>query len=203
VEHHQVTLTVDVEVEASPFSEIADSLSSEDAQELREIIDSEFERVDLKGVVIESRSTRASRSISWPRRPTPGCSGVVVCCPKPRSSVTVDSTKPGSWPWSLTADSIVRIRQLACTQRQASAPDAVSETHPQPFEVGDPFVHPGEPHRRQLRPVGSLRRPPARQLVEESADFLQAHSDALGKNDERHLPQSDRRVPAVAGRDSL
>jgi hypothetical protein len=48
VEHHQVTLTVDVEVEVSPFSEIAGSLSSEDAQELREIIDSEFERVDLK-----------------------------------------------------------------------------------------------------------------------------------------------------------
>ncbi|MBP7778405.1 MAG: antitoxin family protein [Acidobacteria bacterium] len=46
VEHHQVTLTVDVEVEASPLSEVAGSLSSEDAQELREIIDREFERVD-------------------------------------------------------------------------------------------------------------------------------------------------------------
>jgi hypothetical protein len=37
---------VDVEVEASPLSEVAGSLSSEDAQELREIIDREFERVD-------------------------------------------------------------------------------------------------------------------------------------------------------------
>jgi hypothetical protein len=47
VEHHQVTLTVDVEVEASPpLFEVAGSLSSEDAQELREIIDREFERVD-------------------------------------------------------------------------------------------------------------------------------------------------------------
>ena len=46
VEHHQVTLTVDVELEASPLSEVAGSLASEDAQELREIIDREFERVD-------------------------------------------------------------------------------------------------------------------------------------------------------------
>ena len=45
-EHHQVTLTVDAEVEASPLSEVAGSLASEDAQELREIIDREFERVD-------------------------------------------------------------------------------------------------------------------------------------------------------------
>jgi predicted DNA-binding antitoxin AbrB/MazE fold protein len=48
VEHHQVTLTVDVEVEASPLSEVSGSLSSDDAQELREIIDREFERVDPK-----------------------------------------------------------------------------------------------------------------------------------------------------------
>jgi hypothetical protein len=48
VEHHQVTLTVDVEVEPSPLSEVAGSLSSEDAQELREIIDREFEHVDPK-----------------------------------------------------------------------------------------------------------------------------------------------------------
>ena len=46
VEHHQVTLTVDVEVEASPLSDVAGSLSSEDAEELQEIIDREFERVD-------------------------------------------------------------------------------------------------------------------------------------------------------------
>jgi predicted DNA-binding antitoxin AbrB/MazE fold protein len=46
VEHHQVTLTVDVEVEVSPLSEVSGSLSSDDAQELREIIDREFERVD-------------------------------------------------------------------------------------------------------------------------------------------------------------
>lgn len=46
VEHHQVTLTVDVDVEVSPLSEVAGSISAEDAQELREIIDREFERVD-------------------------------------------------------------------------------------------------------------------------------------------------------------
>ena len=45
-EHHQVTLTVDVEAKASPLSEVAGSLASEDAQELREIIDREFEHVD-------------------------------------------------------------------------------------------------------------------------------------------------------------
>ena len=38
--------TVDVDVEVSPLSEVAGSLSAEDAQELREIIDREFERVD-------------------------------------------------------------------------------------------------------------------------------------------------------------
>lgn len=48
VEHHQVTLTVDVEVEASPLSEVAGSLSPEDAQELQEIIDREFEHVDIR-----------------------------------------------------------------------------------------------------------------------------------------------------------
>jgi hypothetical protein len=45
VEHHQVTLTVDVGVEAPPLSEVAGSLSSEDAQELREIIDRECPEV--------------------------------------------------------------------------------------------------------------------------------------------------------------
>ena len=43
VEHHHVTLTVDVE---EPLSDASGSLSPEDAQELREIIDREFERVD-------------------------------------------------------------------------------------------------------------------------------------------------------------
>lgn len=45
-EHRQVTLTVDVVEQVSPLSEVAGSLSSEDAQEMREIIEREFERVD-------------------------------------------------------------------------------------------------------------------------------------------------------------
>ncbi len=47
-EHRQVTLTVDVVEHASPLSEVAGSLSSEDAQEMREIIEREFERVDSR-----------------------------------------------------------------------------------------------------------------------------------------------------------
>jgi predicted DNA-binding protein len=46
VEHHHVRLTVDVEEPLSALSEVTGSLSAEDAQELREIIDSEFERID-------------------------------------------------------------------------------------------------------------------------------------------------------------
>jgi predicted DNA-binding antitoxin AbrB/MazE fold protein len=46
VEHDQVTLTVDVEEQVSALSDVSGSLSLEDAQELREIIDREFERVD-------------------------------------------------------------------------------------------------------------------------------------------------------------
>lgn len=46
IEHHQVTLTVDVEEALSPLVDVAGSLSLEDAQELREIIGREFERVD-------------------------------------------------------------------------------------------------------------------------------------------------------------
>ena len=46
VEHHHVTLTVDVEEPVSALSDVSGSLSPEDAQELREIIDREFERVD-------------------------------------------------------------------------------------------------------------------------------------------------------------
>ncbi|MCL4849050.1 MAG: antitoxin family protein [Acidobacteria bacterium] len=46
VEHHHVTLTVDVEEPLSALAEVTGSLSAEDAQELREIIDSEFERID-------------------------------------------------------------------------------------------------------------------------------------------------------------
>lgn len=38
-EHHHVTLTVDVEEQAPALAEVAGSLSSEDAEELREIID--------------------------------------------------------------------------------------------------------------------------------------------------------------------
>jgi predicted DNA-binding antitoxin AbrB/MazE fold protein len=45
-EHRQVTLTVDVAEQVSPLSDVAGSLSSEDAQEMREIIEREFERVD-------------------------------------------------------------------------------------------------------------------------------------------------------------
>lgn len=45
-EHRQVTLTVDVAEEVSPLSEVAGCLSAEDAQEMREIVEREFERVD-------------------------------------------------------------------------------------------------------------------------------------------------------------
>lgn len=48
VEHHHVTLTVDIEEQVSVLSEVSGSLSPEDAQELREIIDREFEHVDPK-----------------------------------------------------------------------------------------------------------------------------------------------------------
>jgi predicted DNA-binding antitoxin AbrB/MazE fold protein len=48
VEHHHVTLTVDVEAQVSALADVSGSLSPEDAQELREIIDREFERVDPK-----------------------------------------------------------------------------------------------------------------------------------------------------------
>lgn len=46
VEHHHVTLTVDVEMQVSALAEVSGSLSPEDAQELREIVDREFERID-------------------------------------------------------------------------------------------------------------------------------------------------------------
>jgi hypothetical protein len=45
-EHRHVTLTVDAEDEASSLADLAGSLSSENAQEMREIIEREFERVD-------------------------------------------------------------------------------------------------------------------------------------------------------------
>lgn len=54
-EHHIVTLTVDVDEQVPALAEVSGSLSSEDAQELREIIDREFERVDPR----EWRSGRA------------------------------------------------------------------------------------------------------------------------------------------------
>ena len=47
-EHRQVTLTVEVEEEVSSPTDLAGSLSSEDAQEMREIIEREFERVDSR-----------------------------------------------------------------------------------------------------------------------------------------------------------
>jgi predicted DNA-binding antitoxin AbrB/MazE fold protein len=47
-EHHHVTLTVDVEEQVPALAEVSGTLSTEDAQELREIIDREFERVDPK-----------------------------------------------------------------------------------------------------------------------------------------------------------
>ena len=46
VEHHHVTLTVNVEERPSALAEVSGSLSPEDAQELREIVDREFERID-------------------------------------------------------------------------------------------------------------------------------------------------------------
>lgn len=45
-EHHHVTLTVDIEEQVPALAEVSGSLSVEDAQELREIIEREFERVD-------------------------------------------------------------------------------------------------------------------------------------------------------------
>lgn len=47
-EHHHVTLTVDVEEQVPALAEVSGSLSAEDAEELREIIGREFERVDPK-----------------------------------------------------------------------------------------------------------------------------------------------------------
>lgn len=45
-EHHHVTLTVDVEEQVPALAEVSGSLSTEDVEELREMIDREFERVD-------------------------------------------------------------------------------------------------------------------------------------------------------------
>ena len=45
-EHRQVTLTVTADDAALSLTDIAGSLSPDDARELREIIEREFERVD-------------------------------------------------------------------------------------------------------------------------------------------------------------
>ncbi len=46
VEHREVTLTVTLEEEPSSLADLAGRMSSDDAQEMREIIEREFEHVD-------------------------------------------------------------------------------------------------------------------------------------------------------------
>lgn len=45
-EHRQVTLTVTVEEEPSSLADLAGRVSKDDAQEMREIVQREFEHVD-------------------------------------------------------------------------------------------------------------------------------------------------------------
>jgi len=47
-EHRQVTLTVTAEEASSSLADLAGSVSVDDAQEMREIIEREFERVDSR-----------------------------------------------------------------------------------------------------------------------------------------------------------
>jgi predicted DNA-binding antitoxin AbrB/MazE fold protein len=45
-EHRQVTLTVSAEEKPSSFADLAGRISPEDAEEMREIVEREFERVE-------------------------------------------------------------------------------------------------------------------------------------------------------------
>ena len=45
-EHREVTLTVTIEEESSSLADVAGRVSLDDAQEMREIIEREFEHVD-------------------------------------------------------------------------------------------------------------------------------------------------------------
>lgn len=56
-EHREATLTVDVAAEVSSLTDLAGTLSLEDAQEMRAIVEREFERVDPR--VLAERSERA------------------------------------------------------------------------------------------------------------------------------------------------
>lgn len=47
-EHRQVTLTVTAEETPSSIADLAGRVSPEDAEEMREIVEREFERVDLR-----------------------------------------------------------------------------------------------------------------------------------------------------------
>jgi len=47
-EHRQVTLTVTAEEQPSSLADLAGRISADDAEDMRRIVDREFERVDLR-----------------------------------------------------------------------------------------------------------------------------------------------------------
>jgi hypothetical protein len=79
----------------------------------------------------------------------------------------------------------MRIRKPAPVERQTAAADAVSETRPEAFELGDPLVYPCGPPARETGPITAGRGAIGWKLFELRADLLQRQPDSLGEDDER------------------
>src|SRR4029079_7257241 len=96
------------------------------------------------------------------------------------------------------ARAVVRVGQAAAGERQAAAPDALGQAVLQAPQLGDPFVDPRAPARRETRPVAPGRRAVRRGFGELGADLVEGEADLLGEDDERDAPQDRPPVAAVA-----
>src|SRR3954451_9885958 len=93
---------------------------------------------------------------------------------------------------------IAGVHELAALEREAAAPDALSESGLEPLELGDALVDAACPGRREARPVvpgGSrVRRKP----VELARDLAEREAYALREDDERDPAQHRAAIAAMS-----
>src|SRR5688500_13628323 len=110
----------------------------------------------------------------------------------------VGAREPESRAGTRSADAVSGIGELALLQGETAAADALRESLPQPFELGDAIVNPSGPPGRQLRPVGALRHAIVRALRQLHADLIEREADLLGEDDEGNPGAARPLIAAMA-----
>src|SRR6478736_593611 len=103
-----------------------------------------------------------------------------------KSAFSISVSDPVARSRASPSRTIPRVCELTAIERQTPTPDALGEASLHPLEFGNAIVDAPGPAAGQLRPVGAVRRPVARQLRQLGANLFERQPDLLREHDERY-----------------